>query len=123
SHEAAAATGWVTHTYEVIEGLQTVLSSLKDAETGQRGFLLVGQESYLEPYTRAVSHIGPEMARLRQLIADNPAQRDLLERLDGISARRLAMREEGRAARRRGPADGTASTAPGAGQHRTGAGA
>ena len=116
SHEAAAAAGWVTHTYEVIDGLQTVLSSLKDAETGQRGFLLVGQESYLEPYTRAVSHIGPEMARLRQLIADNPAQRDLLERLDGISARRLAVLDEGPAARRRGSAGGYEVLATGRGK-------
>jgi CHASE3 domain sensor protein len=43
----------VTHALEVIEQLQTVLSTMKDAETGQRGFLLTGDASYLGPYTNA----------------------------------------------------------------------
>ncbi len=37
------ANRWVTHTHQVIEGLEHVLSVLKDAETGQRGFVLTGR--------------------------------------------------------------------------------
>ena len=47
----------VTHTHEVIEGLEHVLSVLKDAETGQRGFILTGEERYLEPYNAATGEI------------------------------------------------------------------
>ena len=41
---------WVSSTREVLLNLSYFLSSLKDAEMGQRGFLLTGQERYLEPY-------------------------------------------------------------------------
>ena len=48
---------WVDHTYEVITAQETLLSHLKDAETGKRGFLLTGVEAYLEPYTSAVEQL------------------------------------------------------------------
>src|SRR5687768_16601926 len=44
----------VAHTMEVIEQTQGLLSSVKDAETGQRGFLITGDEGYLEPYSAAI---------------------------------------------------------------------
>jgi len=43
----------VVHSDQVIEKLEKVLSVMKDAETGQRGFLLTGHASYLEPYNGA----------------------------------------------------------------------
>ena len=51
------ANRWVTHTHEVIEGLENVLSVLKDAETGQRGFVLTGEDRYLEPYDAATGQV------------------------------------------------------------------
>jgi hypothetical protein len=45
----------VAQSLEAIEQLQSVPSTIKDAETGQRGFLLGGDESYLRPYTIAES--------------------------------------------------------------------
>ena len=44
----SAAALRVTHTLQVMDELETVLSLAKDAETGQRGFLLTGEESYLD---------------------------------------------------------------------------
>src|SRR5689334_1430507 len=41
---------WIDHTREVVIELERALSTLKDAETGQRGYLLTGDEEYLEPY-------------------------------------------------------------------------
>jgi CHASE3 domain sensor protein len=46
------ANQWVTHTHKVIEGLEHVLSALNEAETGQRGFVLTGEERYLERQAR-----------------------------------------------------------------------
>src|SRR5580698_5769252 len=44
------ASKWVDHTDSVIQATNNVLSTLKDAETGQRGYLLTGDTVYLRPY-------------------------------------------------------------------------
>src|SRR5579884_685851 len=44
---------WVAHTHEVLDSLRGLLSTVKDAETGQRGFLLTGDRRYLAPYAAA----------------------------------------------------------------------
>jgi CHASE3 domain sensor protein len=49
--------GWVEHTQRVQLELTTVESLLKDAETGQRGYLYTGEAKYLEPYNVAVQQI------------------------------------------------------------------
>jgi CHASE3 domain sensor protein len=64
----------VVHTHEVITQLQDVLSLLKDAETGQRGYLLTGEAAYREPYDEAVDVLPARLARLKELTADNPNQ-------------------------------------------------
>lgn len=40
----------VDHTHEVLENLEDIVSQLKDAETGQRGFVITGEPHYLESY-------------------------------------------------------------------------
>ena len=51
----------VTHTHEVLEHVANVLSLLKDAETGQRGYVITGDEAFLEPYQ---SGVGSDPQRL-----------------------------------------------------------
>ena len=51
-------------TRQVVEHTNTLLSLLKDAETGQRGFLLTGEERYLEPYRQALAAIPPTLDAL-----------------------------------------------------------
>ncbi len=53
-----------------------VLSALRDAETGQRGFLLTGRLSYLEPYYDAIGHIDGLLDGLGTLMIDLPEFRD-----------------------------------------------
>src|SRR5271156_5504520 len=48
------AKGWVRHTYEVRGHIRLLFGSLRDAETGQRGYLVTGNEEYLEPYEEAM---------------------------------------------------------------------
>ncbi len=45
---------WVNHTHEVLLTTEKLISSLKDAETGQRGFIITRNASYLEPYNSGV---------------------------------------------------------------------
>ena len=61
-------------TYEAIDQLSELMSVLKDAETGQRGYVLTGNDTYLEPYRLAESSIDNTLKQLRDLTADNPAQ-------------------------------------------------
>lgn len=63
---------WVTHTHEVLTELERTLSTLKDAETGQRGYLLTGNENYLQPYQQAIAQISTSIDSLTKLTADNP---------------------------------------------------
>ncbi len=64
----------IAHTHEVLLGLNNVLSTMKDAETGQRGYIITGQESYLEPYSNASTIIEEQVLRIEQLTKDNPDQ-------------------------------------------------
>ncbi len=80
----------VLQTLEVAQHLEAVLSLIKDAETGQRGFLLTGAERYLEPYTTAVATLPGELADARQLTADNPAQVQRLKVLDRLTADKMS---------------------------------
>jgi methyl-accepting chemotaxis protein len=87
-------TDWVVHSHDVLATQDDVLSSLINAQTGQRGYLLTGEVAYLEPYTSALTTIDNDMKHLRMLTVDNAAQQrrlDLLEPL--IDAIRGGMRD------------------------------
>ena len=81
--------GWVTHTYRVLGELEDILSLIKDAENGQRGYLLTGEAPYLEPYNSASANLKPKVESLRQLTVDNPAQQRSLERLSVVLDQRV----------------------------------
>ena len=68
------AAHWVVHTQEVRILLNQLLSNLQDAETGQRGYVITGDEGYLAPYTDGASQAQETRKRLAALIADNPKQ-------------------------------------------------
>jgi signal transduction histidine kinase/DNA-binding response OmpR family regulator/CHASE3 domain sensor protein len=64
----------ILHSHDVIAAMDTLLSDLQDAETGQRGFLLTGNEKYLEPYDAALVAIPHELNDIMGLTSDNPTQ-------------------------------------------------
>jgi methyl-accepting chemotaxis protein len=68
------SSSWKDHTYGVTNELTDVLAKVDDAETGQRGFLLTGLSSYLDPYDAAIAKIGATIEDVRKLTADNPVQ-------------------------------------------------
>lgn len=73
-----------------LQKLDNVLSTLKDAETGQRGYLLTGQESYLGPYNSAVKTIAQQIEDLRQLTVAEPEQQQQIIDLQPLVNRKLA---------------------------------
>jgi CHASE3 domain sensor protein len=60
---------WVAHTHQVRTEFADLLSDLKDAETGQRGYLLTGEDSYLEPYKGAFVAIRTTLGDLKEVDA------------------------------------------------------
>jgi|GEM_PF-2895036 len=67
--------------------LEATISSLTDAETGYRGYLLTGSAPYLDPYTAALAELPRNLADIRRLAADNPAQLQRLEAVERLPRR------------------------------------
>src|SRR4051812_3270038 len=85
---------WVDHTHKVLENLEGVLSDLKDTETGQRGFLLTGDERYLAPYNTGAASVHTKLKELRTLTKDNPNQQRRLDALEPLVESKLAELKE-----------------------------
>jgi len=88
--EVKQAVYWVSHTHVVIDEMDILLSTLTDAETGQRGFIITGDEGYLEPYNQALTNISKVQTSLRDLTKDNPLQQKRLESIDQLVGKKLA---------------------------------
>jgi PAS domain S-box-containing protein len=71
------AAGVRQHTYAVINGAVGFMSALKDAETGQRGYLLSGDEAFLTPYLAQRDKLGDRLRALRQMTLLPAAQQHL----------------------------------------------
>ena len=87
THHLVEETQSVEHTWAVIGEIESTVSTLKDAETGQRGYLLTGRPSFLEPYRAAIETIPAHLSRLRALTADNPAQIARLREIEDLVRR------------------------------------
>jgi len=57
---------------DYLNGLDDVLSTFKDAETGQRGYIITGEARYLEPFQGARDAVDQKLKHLRELTFDNP---------------------------------------------------
>jgi CheY-like chemotaxis protein/CHASE3 domain sensor protein len=79
----------LAHTAEVQAQTESLLSTLKDAETGQRGFLLTGREAYLAPFLDAKHILPGEFSGLAALIGDDPGQRTRLETLKALATEKI----------------------------------
>lgn len=73
--------------------LSGVLSAAQDAETGQRGFLLTGEESYLEPYEQGVRNLARHLKDLKILAEQRPSLRESSAKVEALVARRMAFIE------------------------------
>jgi PAS domain S-box-containing protein len=85
----AANERMVAHTHEVLGELESLLSTLKDAETGQRGYLLAEDVKYLQPYDNALRRLEATAGRLKELTCDNADQQARLAALGPKMALKL----------------------------------
>ncbi len=91
----------ITHSYEVLSTLDEILSLAKDAETGQRGYLITGDEKYLDPYAMALARIDEELADLERLTRNDPAQLARIPALKAAIERKLLELNETLSLRRK----------------------
>jgi PAS domain S-box-containing protein len=73
-----------SHSRHVLLELSQTESLVKDAETGQRGYLYTGDPKYLTPYTAAVTSVSPHLDTLAKLAANNPEQLAHIQKLRGM---------------------------------------
>jgi signal transduction histidine kinase len=81
----------VEHTYKVINQIARLQSSLKDAETSSRGYLLTGEKQFLVPLSRSSGVVLPNIDTLRKLSRDNNSQMMILKRIDTLAFEKIAL--------------------------------
>jgi len=85
---------WVEHTWQVINQVESIMGSAKDAETGARGYILTGEDPYLEPYRDATRKLPAQLAEFRYLTSDNPSQQRRLVEARAVLEQRLALLQQ-----------------------------
>ena len=93
-HNLFSSAAQVDHTNTVVSRLEQTLSVMKDAETGQRGFLITGKEEFLEPYLGGREKAKGLIEEIRNLTTDNSAQQLRIEKLDNLVKKRFGRLQE-----------------------------
>ena len=81
---------WVEHTHEVLGRLQLLLGAITDSESAERGYVITGDESYLEPYRQSAQIVEIQGRRLHELMADNGPQQQRIDSVVLLVTDRLA---------------------------------
>jgi CHASE3 domain sensor protein len=91
-HNLLDSSKWVDHSDSVINAVNTTLTTLTEAETGQRGFLLTGDTAFLRPYNGANERALSMIDRIQGMTMDNPVQQENVKALrDDISNRLILL--------------------------------
>ncbi|OXA85477.1 CHASE3 domain-containing protein [Flavobacterium hercynium] len=83
----------VMHTYEINIQLERLMSAIKDAETGQRGYIITRNDRFLSPYTYSRDKVNTSFITLKKLTADNPKQQENLQKLFKLIIQRFTSFE------------------------------
>ena len=84
----------VARSHNLIGTLDDLLAQVLEVESATRGYLISGQEFYLDPYYGAVEKVGSTLKRLEALTAGNPAAQTGLDGLRGLVADKLRFNED-----------------------------
>ncbi len=78
TNEYKNATDWVNHTQQVISQADKLLSKIQSIESETRGYIITGNEKYLEPFKGDLKTIEKTHLLIKDLVKDNPDQEILL---------------------------------------------
>ena len=84
---------WVQHTHTVLESLQDFQFAFKSVESSSRGFVLTGEESYLQSYRASLASARQYEEAVRRLTVDNPKQQRELQVLEALVTQRIQFAE------------------------------
>jgi methyl-accepting chemotaxis protein len=84
----------IVHTYQTLSELDRLLIAVINSETGERGYLLTGDDRYLEPYEKGVVSADQALSQATALTADNPRQQARLRSLGTLVKTRLDLLRE-----------------------------
>ncbi|MDY0873352.1 methyl-accepting chemotaxis protein [Dongia rigui] len=79
------SSGWTTHTYEVLETLDAALLGMVNQETGVRGYLVSGDQGFLDPYHNGLKQYDAAFEKVKKLTSDNATQQGRLQELDVLA--------------------------------------
>ncbi len=85
------STQWVSHTYIVIAKLESVKTSIAEAESSLRGYVITQDERFLTPYMKSIETFPSYYKEIRKLISDNQTQQLRLDTLDRLFKKRLGL--------------------------------
>jgi methyl-accepting chemotaxis protein WspA len=90
TNEILKSTDARKHTHAVLLGIKDFVSLMKDAETGQRGYIITGDAKYLEPYQAAVSAVHQKLVDLTNLTKENETHRARFRAIEPLVESKLA---------------------------------
>ena len=85
-----AANGWVRHTFLVMGNAEGIRANLVEIESASRGYVMTGDERYLEPIEGSLTRLAENRKLLRAVTLDNSAQERRLDAVDPLIDRRLS---------------------------------
>ena len=91
----------IDRSYETRSQIQSVFSLLQDAETGQRGYVITGDDRFLEPYAKGVQGLDQQIRILAGLFEGDPRQAQGFARLKALADRKVVLMQRGVDARDR----------------------
>ncbi|PPK72577.1 PAS domain S-box-containing protein [Methylobacter tundripaludum] len=92
---------WIDHSYQVMEQINILFFDIQDAKLGERGFVITGDKSFLEPFSRSLKKIDADLLQLRTLTQDNVNQQQRLNEFEPVMrnplsylSQTIALRDE-----------------------------
>ena len=76
-------------TTQAIRAINEVLAAVKDAETGQRGFLITGDVNYLQPYQTAIASLDRRLSTLKTLMGGDVQDQERTQQLSELVHQKL----------------------------------
>lgn len=94
SNQTSDSFRWVTHSAEVIETAEEALSDLREAESGQRGFILTHYPTYARSFAERIASSRRNIAHVAALVADNRLQHDRARLISQLISERATKLQE-----------------------------
>ncbi|HEY7327025.1 MAG TPA: CHASE3 domain-containing protein [Gemmataceae bacterium] len=86
--------GWVTHSHEASELTSKLLLTLLDADAREQGYLITGNDEFLQPFHAALDRLDEQLASLEDMTRDNADQQERIKNLEEMSNEHVALLKE-----------------------------